>query len=353
MRVIACTAPYGIGGLGQILSHLVEDARLRGELHKYYSTMPKTEDAVGESVSIKSLGWLHRYTPFRFSMGWMNYFNVEIFDRAVARRLVPMDTFVGFNGQSYHTFKKARKLGYNKLELISANSHVKNIMRQQERAFNETKIGNNWLNETQYRKTLCEYSMADIIYVISNYARDTFINEGFSPDKLKFFKLMPEPRFLPSVNRTLDGVFRIVYTGAISSLKGVPILIEAFYRFRSVPAELILVGSTGMRAMKQYMKDWIQKDPRIYMIPGDPLPHLQRADVYVHPSYEDGFGFAPMEAIACGVPVIVTEDTGMKEYVREGVNGYIVPTGSYKAILDRLKYLVEKKQLETKATLSQ
>jgi len=116
---------------------------------------------------------------------------------------------------------------------------------------------------------------------------------------------------------------------------------------------LILVGSTGMRAMKQYMKDWIQKDPRIYMIPGDPLPHLQRADVYVHPSYEDGFGFAPMEAIACGVPVIVTEDTGMKEYVREGVNGYIVPTGSYKAILDRLKYLVEKKQLETKATLSQ
>jgi len=50
-----------------------------------------------------------------------------------------------------------------------------------------------------------------------------------------------------------------------------------------------------------------------------------------------------MEAIACGVPVIVTENTGMKEYVKEGVNGYIVPTGSYKAILERLEYLDDAK----------
>ena len=336
---------YGtvIGGLGQILYQLVEDTMLRGDLHKYYTTQPKSGDTAGELININFLKWLHCCTPFRFSLGWMNYFNVEIFDPAVARRLVPMETFVGFNGQSYHTFKKARKLGYNKLELISANSHVKNIMRQQVRAFNETKIGNNWLNETRYRKTLCEYSMADIIYVISSYAHNTFIAEGFPPDKLRLFNLVTESRFKPTQNRVRDGIFRIIYTGAVSSMKGVPILIEAFYRFRSVPAELILVGSTSTRTMKRYMKNCIRKDPRICMMPGDPLPHLLRADVYVHPSYTDGFGFAPMEAIACGVPVIVTDDTGMKEHVKEGANGYIIPTGNYKAILDRLEYLAERK----------
>ena len=61
--------------------------------------------------------------------------------------------------------------------------------------------------------------------------------------------------------------------------------------------------------------------------------------VCVHPSFTDGFGLAPAEALACGVPVIVTEDTGMKELVEEGVNGYIVPTGSWEAILERLKHL--------------
>jgi len=34
--------------------------------------------------------------------------------------------------------------------------------------------------------------------------------------------------------------------------------------------------------------------------------------------------------------VIVTEDTGMKEYVEDGVNGYVVPTGNWEAILERL-----------------
>jgi glycosyltransferase involved in cell wall biosynthesis len=46
-----------------------------------------------------------------------------------------------------------------------------------------------------------------------------------------------------------------------------------------------------------------------------------------------------MEAMACGLPVIVTEATGMKEHVSVGENGYIVPTGSWEAILERLEFL--------------
>ena len=78
-------------------------------------------------------------------------------------------------------------------------------------------------------------------------------------------------------------------------------------------------------------------DERITVGPGDPLPLLQRADVFVHPTYQDGFWYAPMEALACGVPVIVTEDTGMKEYVDEGMNGFIVPTGSVNALCNALQ----------------
>jgi len=57
----------------------------------------------------------------------------------------------------------------------------------------------------------------------------------------------------------------------------------------------------------------------------------------VHPSFEDGLGLAPLEALACGVPVIVTEDTGMKEYVADGVNGYVLPTGNVEALVDQLR----------------
>jgi glycosyltransferase involved in cell wall biosynthesis len=93
--------------------------------------------------------------------------------------------------------------------------------------------------------------------------------------------------------------------------------------------------------MRRYMDDWLARDLDITVAPGDPLPALQRADVFVHPTYEDGFGYAPMEALACGVPVITTEDTGMKEYIRPGENGFVVPTGNREAIRERLIQIAE------------
>ena len=46
--------------------------------------------------------------------------------------------------------------------------------------------------------------------------------------------------------------------------------------------------------MRRHMARITTQDPRIRLRPGDPLPHLWRADVCVHPTYEDGFAYAPM-----------------------------------------------------------
>jgi glycosyltransferase involved in cell wall biosynthesis len=121
--------------------------------------------------------------------------------------------------------------------------------------------------------------------------------------------------------------------------KGIALLLEAFDRLSVSNAELRIVGGWSTRGVRRQLQSRIAQDPRITVQPGDPLPVLQKADVFVHPSYEDGFGYAPMEALACGVPVVVTEDTGMKEYVRDGVNGFVVPTGSVDAIVAALQRL--------------
>ena len=123
--------------------------------------------------------------------------------------------------------------------------------------------------------------------------------------------------------------------------KGVPVLIDAF-RYIPGSIELILFGGWSTRAMRRYLHACMQADLRLRIEGGDPLRELQRADILVHPSYADGFGFAPMEALACGIPVIVTEDTGMKEYVQEGINGWIVRTGDVKALTERLRHAVSR-----------
>jgi glycosyltransferase involved in cell wall biosynthesis len=315
-------------------------AREDGRLQAYYAldVGPGDED-VGHVVQPRGIGWLKRYTPLRFSVSWRNYLFGDLFDRAVASRLEPTKTFMGFVGRSLHSFRRASALGAERLELVAANTHVDNLQRLHRLAARQSGIHDSWLNEAQRRKVLQEYGRADVIYVHSEYVRQTFIDGGVHPDKLQRMYLTPHARFVPPPECSDDGVFRIVYVGRIDATKGIVVLLDAFARLEVPRAELVLVGGWSSRAMRQRVEAYMEGDDRIRVAPGDPLPVLQSADVYVHPSYEDGFGYAPMEALACGVPAIVTEDTGMKEHICEGENGYVVPTGQSQAILERLLHI--------------
>jgi glycosyltransferase involved in cell wall biosynthesis len=197
------------------------------------------------------------------------------------------------------------------------------------------------LNQAQIRKTLREYALADRIYVHSEYVRQSFLDAGIPAKKLVRTVLRPDPRFVPPQRRPEDNTLRIAYVGRVEMTKGIALLLEAFDRLSVSNAELRIVGGWSTRSVRRRLQRRIAQDPRITVQPGDPLPVLQKADVFVHPSYEDGFGYAPMEALACGVPVVVTEDTGMKEYVRDGINGFVVPTGSVDAIVAALENLVQ------------
>jgi glycosyltransferase involved in cell wall biosynthesis len=231
-------------------------------------------------------------------------------------------------------------MGARHLELAAASSHVDHVASRNADAHSRWPIESSWLNDWQRRKALQEYEMADVIQVASDYSLQTFLERGLPAHKLRRWRPSTHPRFRPGAVRPEDGLFRIVYVGALSVAKGTPVLIEALQQLPRANLELTLVGGYGTRAMRRYLEAAMARDPRIRIAPGDPLPHLQRADVLVHPSYQDGFAYAPLEALACGVPVIVSEDTGMKEHVQPGHNGWIVPTGSSEAIVDLLEALM-------------
>ena len=343
MRVLACNSAYGDGGIGQHFAQLVEASRTSGQLKAYYCPEPQADDDRGIHIERpKWHGWITRYTPARYSPTWRGYLTSELFDRWMARRLTTRaERYMGFVGNSLHTFRRAKELGYETLELVAANSHVENVQRLHERAARDLDLQDSWLHEREVQKTLQEYDLADVIYVHSDYTRDSFLAAGIAPEKLQRTVLRVDPRFEPPDERPNDGVFRVVYVGRLDATKGIPLLLEAFSRLSVSPKKLTLVGGWSTRAMRRYMEDWLARDLDITVAPGDPLPVLHQADVFVHPTYEDGFGYAPMEALACGVPVIATEDTGMKEYIRPGENGFVVPTGSWEPIRERLEQVAD------------
>jgi len=345
MRILSANASYGDGGIGQHFKQLVEGTREAGHLHTYLCPEPVPDDPFGRTLNVP--WWepfLLQYTPLRWSNSWSNHLVNERHDRQVADQLpfvidgTPATRVMGFVGASLHSFEAARATDNEiRFELVAANSHVENVKSLHAQAAADTGISDTWLNKAQRQKTLQEYERADRIYVHSAYTARSFLNAGIDASRLVRTILSVDSRFQPpATRRPDDGPFRVVYVGRVDATKGIPLLFDALEHL-DVPTELTLVGGWSTRAMRKYVQSRRPDLPPVHIRPGDPLPHLQRADVFVHPSYEDGFGYAPMEALACGVPVIVTEDTGMKEYVRNGENGYVVPTGSVDTIVEALE----------------
>lgn len=324
--------------MGLHLAQVVESLRQRQSLQLYFCSAPDAGDSVGSPISSRLLHTSFRFTPLRFSPGGKVFVAGVGFDRAVARRLPLGRSFVGFAGAALASFARARKRGYGTLFLESPTCHVKHVMRMHERAHADFPIEKHWLSDALVRRTEAEYDAADRIIVASEYARDSFLAEGFDPERLERRTLRPSPRFLTDRTLPPDGIFRVVYCGALSAVKGVHLLIRAFSSLPG-PAKLTLVGGWSTRSMREFLLASVARDPRIVLQPGDPLPHLREACAYVHPSYQDGLGLAALEAMACGVPVIVSSDTGMKEYVRHGLDGIVVPTGDWRAIREGLEEL--------------
>jgi glycosyltransferase involved in cell wall biosynthesis len=93
----------------------------------------------------------------------------------------------------------------------------------------------------------------------------------------------------------------------------------------------------------------MDRNPRIFLRPVE-VRTVGFAQVYggmsvlVHPSLADGYAYVVAEAMACGVPVIVTSNTGASDLVVDGENGFIVAPGDAAAITDRLQLLARDRE---------
>ena len=340
-RVLSCAAVAGEGGLGQHLDQLVcetSEAGIRASL--FCSGVPRSRPVAADNVNVVAPDWratilrvLNRLDPAR-----ANGFSGDVFDQAVARRLCPgPDYMMGFVGKSLYSFRRAQEFGFERLELVAANSHVRQVVERHRQAYIDLGLKDTWLGPSQVKKTLAEYDEADRIYVHSDYTRDSMLAHGIAAEKLVRTHLTVDPRFAPGDRLIEDDVFRVIYVGRLDATKGVPLLIRAFKALGIQKSLLRLVGGFPSRATREYLMSEIGDDERIAVSPGDPVDAMRMADVLVHPTYEDGFAYAPAEALACGTPVVVTEDTGMKEYVVPGRNGFVVPTGELEALVAAMK----------------
>jgi glycosyltransferase involved in cell wall biosynthesis len=73
----------------------------------------------------------------------------------------------------------------------------------------------------------------------------------------------------------------------------------------------------------------------------------RRADLFISPSHVDGSSVSLMEALACGLPALVSDIAANKEWVRQGSNGWLFPDGDADALAERILLIAAaRKQLK-------
>jgi glycosyltransferase involved in cell wall biosynthesis len=339
--VVSCSAALGAGGLGRHLSEIV-DALGRAEQPTVCICPPSRAGASSAGhraprhpLGIPYLASVLRTLPLPTSVGVRMRAAMVEFDAYAARRLPAADHLIAFNGQALTQLRTARRAGYESVSLVSANPHLRRLARQHALAHRQYPLEGSWASRLLERN-LSEYAQVDRIYTASRYIRDSFLEEGVAQERLESFPLTPDPRYAVAGARERSDRFEIVYVGSLAVHKGVPLLIDAVRRLPELDIGLRLVGGWGTPGMRRFVERACAQDGRISVCPGDPLPHLRVASLCVHAAYEDGFAYAPAEALAAGVPVIVSEDTGMKELIDPGRDGLIVASGDLDALTEAI-----------------
>lgn len=80
----------------------------------------------------------------------------------------------------------------------------------------------------------------------------------------------------------------------------------------------------------------------------DVRPFLAASDVFVLPSYREGFPNVVLQAGAMGLPCIVTDINGSNEIIHDGVNGLVVPPRDEEKLYDAMRFMLVNKAVRQK-----
>ena len=122
-----------------------------------------------------------------------------------------------------------------------------------------------------------------------------------------------------------DGRFALLMIGNDLRKKGIRVLLDAMQRLHDLPVDLLVVGREDAAPFRTLVLEK-ELDGRVLFLPprSDVEFYYAAADAYAGPSLEDTFALPPAEAMASGLPVIVSIENGTFEIITDGVDGLIL-----------------------------
>ncbi|QJE96982.1 glycosyltransferase family 4 protein [Luteolibacter luteus] len=290
------------------------------------------------------------HLPFVQLEEWTRWLFLPAYDAWLSRQAIPSacNVVMGPMGSCIPLFDLADRQERGILKVFDApNSHPRLHAELWRRECGEFMPGYevpfpDWVVERISR----EIEQADLILCPSDFVKESMVAQGVPPAKCHVRHFGVDTSiFKPREAVPESPVF--VSVGSVCLRKGHQYLFRAFAKLRETfpHARLICIG--GIRP--DFDQEWPLWRDLIEHHPFLPQPRiaeiLQGATAFVLPSVEEGFARVLSEAMAAGLPLIATHESGATTVVRNQVEGIIIPSRDIRALQDAMLLLAKDQAL--------
>jgi glycosyltransferase involved in cell wall biosynthesis len=333
--------------------HLARQLERFDILDKIYSGYPsfKLKDEVGiDKSKIITFPWVHAPYMKRGILGLdkSDYLNKEwewlvkqSLDKYVSANIKQPTLLIGLSGSALESGKKTKKLG-GIFICDRGSSHIRfqnDILNEEYKMWGFEFKG---IDPRVIVKEESEYELADRITVPSEFVRQSFIKMGVPENKIIKISYGARLDRFQKTSEPSENNFSVLWVGGVSIRKGFIYALEAFQKLNCTKKEFIVVGHIEHEVKLLLKNKDLSHVIFLGTISNYKLPELySKSHVFLISSIEEGLAMVQGEALACGCPVIATENTGAEDLYTDGVEGFIVPIRSSQAIADKLQLLAD------------
>ncbi|MFN0015267.1 MAG: glycosyltransferase family 4 protein [Saprospiraceae bacterium] len=258
------------------------------------------------------------------------------FDRRVAQRLAKadFDAVVTYENANLHTHRAAKRLG--KITVLDLAQIHHDDIAQYGQWFMPPDVLQAEIAIINPRKSEA-LAHTDYVLTLSSFAAESMLRHGWPAERLFTVRLgVDVQRFSAKPEYRQLGPLRLLFVGTLTRRKGLEVLFKALAQLPEAAFDLTLIGpvSDAGDLLREHAGRFRHLPFQHHEALAD---HYRQADVFVFPSLLDSWGQTVLEAMACGTPAIVTENTGARDAVQQG-GGWVIPTNDVPALENAIRY---------------